>query len=66
VLFDVSDLRIVPRAFLSEFIRSNPRLWKIKSKSYSDKNKQKIAYEQIRVKLSEIDPETRMEAVLKK
>ena len=65
----MSDLRIVPRAFLSEFIqlyRNNPCLWKVKSKEYSDKNKKNIAYEQLRVKLSEIDPEARKEAVVKK
>ncbi|PNF16227.1 hypothetical protein B7P43_G15296 [Cryptotermes secundus] len=45
----MSDLRIIPRAFLSEFIRlyrSNPCLWKIKSKEYSDKNKQKTECQQ--------------------
>lgn len=65
----MSDLRIVPRAFLSEFIhlyRDNPCLWKIKSKEYSDKNKKNVAYEQLRIKLSEIDPEATKEAVVKK
>jgi hypothetical protein len=66
----MSDLRIVPRAFLGEFIQlfcKKPCLWKIKSKEYSDKNKKEnVAYEQLRVKLSEIDPEATKEAVANK
>jgi hypothetical protein len=77
----MSDLRIVPRAFLSEFIqlyRNNPCLWKIRSIEYSDKTKQNkkttttttttkenVAYEQLRVKLPETDSEATKEAMVK-
>ncbi|KAG8229776.1 hypothetical protein J437_LFUL005857 [Ladona fulva] len=57
------------RKFVKEFIsiyRSNPCLWKIKSKDYRDRNKKSVAYEELRIKLLEIDPEATKERVLKK
>ncbi|KAG8232189.1 hypothetical protein J437_LFUL011416 [Ladona fulva] len=66
---DMSDLRTVSRKFLSEFIalyRSHPCLWKVKSKEYSDRNKKYVAYEELRIKLLEIDSEATKDKVLKK
>lgn len=64
-----SDLRLMSREFLVEFInlyRENPCLWKVKSKEYSDKLKKNEAYEVLIRKLKEVDQAANKDAVIKR
>jgi hypothetical protein len=48
VFVEMADLRRRSKDFLTEFFelyRSNPCLWKIKSKEYMDRDKKNEAYE---------------------
>lgn len=65
----MSDLRLMSRDFLTDFInlyRENPCLWKVKSKEYSDKHKKNAAYEILIEKLKEVDPAANKDAVIKR
>lgn len=65
----MTDLRQISKKFLLEFIemyRSFPSLWKIKSREYSDRIKKDNAYEQLMVKLKEVDVDATKDAVKKK
>ena len=55
--------------FLTEFVhmyREYPCSWKVKSKEYSDRVIKNPAYEYLRTKLKEIDPDANKEKVVKK
>lgn len=57
------------KEFLIEFIelyKSFPCLWKVKSKSYSDRNAKNQAYDILVDKMKTIDPEANRESVCKK
>ncbi|XP_047492143.1 uncharacterized protein LOC125041327 [Penaeus chinensis] len=65
----MSDLRSFSRAFVEDFIdlyRDHECLWKMKSRSYSDRNMKRQAYEKLAGKLREVDPSADREAVVKK
>lgn len=65
----MSDLRNFSRAFVQDFIdlyRGHECLWKMKSRSYSDRNMKRMAYEKLVGKLREVDPTADREAVVKK
>lgn len=65
----MSDLRSVSREFLTEFIQlyqQFPCLWQVKSKEYSDRNKKNAAYEELVIKMKEVDKNATKETVVKK
>ncbi|KAK7025487.1 hypothetical protein SK128_017606 [Halocaridina rubra] len=59
----------IPKEVIREFIelyRSEPCLWRVKSKAYSDRVKKAEAYEKLIVKLREVEPEATRDTVVKK
>lgn len=65
----MSDLRLVSRDFLTEFIelyRENQCLWKIKSKDYSNRQLKEAAYKLLINKLKEVDENATKDCVTKK
>jgi hypothetical protein len=54
---------------MTEFIdlyKTLPAVWKVKSKSYSDRNLKNAAYEKLISKLREVEPNADRETALKK
>ncbi|XP_076057232.1 uncharacterized protein LOC143034769 [Oratosquilla oratoria] len=49
-----------------DIYRSEPSIWRIKSKEYSDRQKKAAAYERLAKKLREVEPEADRETVVKK
>lgn len=65
----MSDFRCCTQEFVSQFIdlyRSEPCLWKVKSKEYSDRTKKSKAYGKLVEKMREVDPGADRETVTKK
>lgn len=65
----MSDLRNMSKQFITEFIalyRSYPCLWKVKSSEYSDRDQKNKAYEDMIVKLKQVDESATRESVKKK
>jgi hypothetical protein len=66
---DSQDSRTYSREFMIEFIDLNqtlPAVWKVKSKSYSDRNLKNAAYEKLISKLREVEPNADRETAVKK
>ena len=65
----MANLRNCSREFLSEFIelyQNFPCLWRIKSKEYCNRDKNRTAYEKLIEKYKEIDVQANRETVVKK
>jgi len=66
---DLQDSRTYSREFMIEFIdlyKTLPAVWKVKSKSYSDRNLKNAAYEKLISKLREVEPNADRETAVKK
>lgn len=49
-----------------EIYRSEPCLWRVKSKEYHDREKRDAAYERLVIKLKELEPDATKKSVVKK
>jgi hypothetical protein len=69
VFVEMADLRQCSKEFLTEFFemyRSNPSLWKVKSKEYMDRVKKNDAYKTLVKKWQQVDPTANRDLVAKK
>lgn len=62
----MTDLRNFNKQEFIELYRSHPCLWKIKSNEYTDRDKENKAYEDMIIKLQEVDDSATRESVKKK
>lgn len=65
VLLNGADQRRVLDEFI-EIYKSEPCLWRVKSKDYHDRGKRETAYKKLLEKLQEVDPAANKDVVVKK